>query len=208
MGKTQEIVAVLHQAQRRGQLPRGVIYIGGLGKNFTAIYDRFASRSERKLANLQILEDIRPALFSGKTLSDFRPRKGNLYLLPSGMMTESTTSNRVAEVFLAREENSVYFVGYTDPDSPAGKLRATPRGGQVALNDTGPQTVKCEIRHFDFTSHATREDLIEYALRIKPRHCILVHGDRLALEWFAAEIPRRAREIKVTIPESGAEIEL
>jgi Cft2 family RNA processing exonuclease len=209
MGKTQELLTLLYEAQRHGEIPHDTFFIGGLSKAFTEIYDRLSGSSERQNPRLHIQEDIRPQVFDWKTLNSFRPRKNHLYLLPSGMMSAHTTSNMFASNFLHREENAIFFVGYCDPDSPAGKLRATPHGEKIRLNPHDPELpVKCQVEHFDFTSHATRESILEYILTLHPRHCLLVHGDAPALTWFKDQLTARAPEMKVTIPPPGEEIDL
>ncbi len=209
MGKTQELLAVLHRSQRRGEIPDQPIHIGGLGKVFSQVYDRLASRSIRALPDLSIFEDIRPQILDWKKADHFKPERGKVYLLPSGMMTRNTTSHRVAKHFLNDERHSIFFVGYTDPDSPAGHLRATAPGDEVLLSrDDGPQAVRCEVRHFDFTAHALREDMLEFILRINPRVCALVHGDPEAAEWFRDQLLDQAPKMKAIIPEPGTRIPL
>jgi len=209
MGKTQELLAFLYQAQREGKIPQDTFYIGGLGRNFTEVYDRHAHCKERKFNSLQILEDIRPQVLDWKAVKDFRPRRSQLFLLPSGMMTGNTTSNRFARYFLARPENSIFFVGYTDPDSPAGKLRAKARGEKVEIHEEfGDQPITCRVEHFDFTSHATRESILAYIQKLNPRHTVLVHGDAPALEWFRQQLILSCPDMKVTVPPPGIEIEL
>lgn len=207
MGKTQEILTILDEAQRHGEIPDEPIYIGGLGRIFTEIYDKMAHRSERFLPNLQIMEDIHPQVFDWTKLKNFKQKKGQILLVPSGMMTEQTTSNRLAQHYLAREQGGIFFVGYCDPDSPAGRLKKTARGERVSLNpDFGDQPVLCSVKHFDFTSHALREDLLDFILEVKPKTCFLVHGDTAALTWFQSQLAEKAAGIKVHIPESGKEI--
>ena len=50
------------------------------------------------------------------------------------MMTENTLSNVMAEQVLPQEKNAILFVGYADPDSPAGLLKATPEGELVKMS--------------------------------------------------------------------------
>ena len=211
MGKTQELLTLLHQANRRGLLPYEKLWIGGLGKVFTQVHDRTADIAERLLPRLRILEDISPEVFDLKNAGRFKPQAGHLYLLPSGMMTEQTTSNRVAEKFLTRPEHAIFFVGYSDPDSPAGHLRKTPAGESVRLNvdmEGDGVPVKCPVRHFDFTSHAYREDLLDYIGRLQPKQCFLVHGDAPALAWFESELKRLHPKMQVIIPKPGEPIPL
>ena len=209
MGKTQELLAQLHFFQKSRRLPETPIYIGGLGRSFCEIYDRLAGRTRRKYPKLNLLDDIRPQVMDGRRARDFTPKKGHIYLISSGMMTENTLSNIFAQEFLAQERHSIFFVGYCDPESPAGRLRATKQGDMVTMNAVyGPQPVRCRVQHFDFTAHAQREDLLAYILEVQPRVCVLVHGDPPALAWFQQELAAKAPGMKVVIPPSGEKIEL
>jgi Cft2 family RNA processing exonuclease len=209
MGKTQELLAQLHFLQKSRRLPETPIYIGGLGRSFCEIYDRLAARTRRKHSKLRLLDDIEYQVMDGRRARDFNPKRGHIYLISSGMMTENTLSNIFAQEFLAHDRHSIFFVGYCDPDSPAGRLRATKRGDSVTLNATyGPQPVRCRVEHFDFTAHAQREDLLQYILEVNPRVCVLVHGDPGALAWFKQELSVHAPGMKVLIPEPGVGIEL
>jgi Cft2 family RNA processing exonuclease len=209
MGKTQELLAQLHFLQKIRRLPETPIYIGGLGRSFCEIYDRLAARSRRKYPKLRLLEDIPAQVMDGRRARDFSPKRGHIYLISSGMMTENTLSNIFAQQFLAHERHSVFFVGYCDPLSPAGLLQATPRGGSVTLNSAyGAQPVRCRVEHFDFTAHAQRDDLLAYILEVKPRTCVLVHGDPPALAWFQKELAERAPGMNVVVPPPGEGIEL
>ncbi|MDR2463900.1 MAG: MBL fold metallo-hydrolase [Verrucomicrobiales bacterium] len=210
LGKTQELITLLHQAMRRGDLPADtVLHIGGLGKVFTRIYDETADFSERAHRDLELMRDIRPQIFDLRKIAKFKPKKKHLYLLPSGMMAENTTSNLIAGHFLPHEENSIYFVGYSDPDSPAGRLRrAAADGERVTLNPRhGDHPIRSEVRHFDFTSHANRENLLNFIISAAPKNIALVHGDTDALAWFQQEIPRQLPAANVFIPAPGQRIE-
>lgn len=209
MGKTQELLAQLHFFQKTRRLPETPIYIGGLGRSFCEIYDRLAGRTRRRYPKLSLLDDIDPQVMDGRRARDFSPKKGHIYLISSGMMTENTLSNLFAQQFLAHERHSIFFVGYCDPDSPAGRLRATKRGDSVILNAAyGAQPVRSRVDYFDFTSHTQREDSLRYILDVKPRVCVLVHGDRPALDWFQQELAVQAPGMKVIIPPPGEGIEL
>lgn len=209
MGKTQELLAQLHFFQRQRRLPETPIYIGGLGRTFTEIYDRLSGRTRRQHQRLQMLETIQLQVMDGRRARDFSPKRGHIYLISSGMMTENTLSNIFAQEFLAHERHSIFFVGYCDPDSPAGRLRATPRGKEVTLNTQyGPQPMRCRVEHFDFTAHAQRDDLANYIVEANPRTCVLVHGDQPALDWFKQELTTRAPGMKVIVPPPGEPLEL
>ena len=58
LGRTQEILAMLALLMREGKLKPQPIYIGGLGRVFTEIYDLEAHRTHRQHTNLQLNEAL------------------------------------------------------------------------------------------------------------------------------------------------------
>ena len=54
LGRTQEMLALLALLMREGKLKKQPIYIGGLGRVFTEIYDLEAHRTHRQHTNLQL----------------------------------------------------------------------------------------------------------------------------------------------------------
>ena len=84
--------------------------------------------------------------------------------LSSGMMIPKTLSNIFAQRIVENPQHSIFFVGYADPESPAGLLRDAGTGGEVALDpDKPPQRIRCNIEQFQFSAHASRESLVAYA---------------------------------------------
>src|SRR6202030_304419 len=74
-----------------------------------------------------------------------------------------TLSNIFARRIIGNPRSSIFFVGYADPQSPAGILRATQPGAEVTLDPDEPaQRVRCHIEQFQFSAHAPREALIAY----------------------------------------------
>lgn len=209
LGKTQELLAMLHGMREQGDLPLTPLYIGGLGTKLSEIYDKLARDVPRKRPELQLLDHIAPFVVSGADAGSTPIKPRRIYALSSGMMTENTISNQFARRILEQPEHGIFFVGYADPESPAGKLRATPRGGKVALDKRAPeQTVACEVDAFQFSGHASRESLLAYATKLRPKTVLLVHGDPPALAWFQARLSESLPETRVIIPAPGEPVTL
>jgi Cft2 family RNA processing exonuclease len=209
LGKTQEILAMLYKFRRQRLLADFPIYIGGLSSKFTDIYDRRANMTRRQLSRLQLMRDAAPFILNDATVRDAPLRPGRAYVLSSGMMIPNTLSNVFARRLIENPQHSIFFVGYANPESPAGVLREAGAGGEVAL-DPGkpPQRVRCHIEQFQFSAHATRETLIEYARKISPRKIVLVHGDPPAVEWMRATLSNELPDAEVIVPAPGMELEL
>ena len=208
LGKTQEILTMLHLFKRQGELKDVPIYIGGLSTKITILHDQLASLAQRQYAGLQILDSIGPHVLSSRDIQTTQISRRRIYALSSGMMTEKTLSNQLAERFLSNARQSVFFVGYADPESPGGRLKAAQPGDFIQLDDALPsQKLSCQVREFDFSAHAPRELLFDYIRKLLPRVVILVHGDPPAVSWFEAKIAQEMPGTQVVIPEPGREYE-
>jgi Cft2 family RNA processing exonuclease len=209
LGKTQEILAMLYKFRRHRLLPEFPIYIGGLSSKFTDIYDWRAHTTRRQLPRLQLMREAAPFILNDETVRDAPLRARRAYVLSSGMMIPNTLSNVLGRRLIENPQHSIFFVGYANPESPAGLLREAGKGGEVALDpDKPPQRVRCNIEQFQFSAHATREGLIEYARKISTRKIVLVHGDPPAVEWMRATLAAELPNTDVIIPTPGQEIGL
>src|SRR5213594_4311590 len=209
LGKTQEVLAMLYKFRREKLLPEFPIYIGGLSSKMTDIYDRRAHMTRRQLPRLQLMRDAAPFILNDETVRDALLRAGRAYVLSSGMMIPNTLSKVLARRLIENPQHSIFFVGYANPESPAGLLREQRTNGEVALDpDKPPQRVRCNIEQFQFSAHATREGLIEYARKISPRKIVLVHGDPPAVEWMRATLAAELPTTDVIVPTPGEEIGL
>ncbi|HEX4638472.1 MAG TPA: MBL fold metallo-hydrolase [Chthoniobacterales bacterium] len=208
LGKTQEVLAMLYNFRREENLDFP-IYIGGLSAKITQIYDRRAQMGRRQFPRLQLLDELRPFVLNADTIQEARTRPGRVYALSSGMMTPKTLSNIFAQRVVDQPRQSIFFVGYADPESPAGILRNARQDEQVKLDPDEPsQRVRCHIEQFQFSAHASRESLIAYAGRLAPKKIILVHGDPPAVEWVRARLTNDLPNSEIVVPTPGVEMEL
>ncbi len=210
MGKTQEVATLLHNFKKDGSLPDVPVHIGGLSTKMTMIFDRYASTSPRRYPDFKILSEMDLVIASkSRRKRSLKYEPGHIYALSSGMMTEKTVSNGFARKFIDNPANSLLFVGYADPSTPAAKIRQAKRGSMITL-DPEQDDVKfdCELEVFDFSGHANRDDLLAYMKRVNAKKTILVHGDLAASKWFRAELQRDCPDMEVIIPISGQKIEL
>ncbi len=204
LGKTQEVLTMLHLFRERGELQGVPIYIGGLSTKITIVHDQLARLAPRQHERLQILDSISPYVLNGNDIQTTQINRKRIYALSSGMMTEKTLSNRLADRLLSDPKKSIFFVGYADPDSPGGRLKSARRGDLVQLDKNLPsREMKCDVQEFDFSAHAPRELLIDYIRKVAPRLIFLVHGDPPALTWFKDRIQQELPSATVMIPEPG-----
>ncbi len=209
LGKTQEVLAMMHGFRRQGLLTGEPIYIGGLSTKLTEIYDRLAKDVPRQKSELQILDAVAPYTLAGREGQNTAIRPGRIYGLSSGMMTEQTLSNVLARKMLSDPKQAIFFVGYSDPESAAGRIRAAAPGASVQLTAGGaPQRVACDVEQFSFSAHASREALRAYVNRVRPKTVVLVHGDRPAVAWFQGVLATDLPGTRIISPTPGETIEL
>ena len=205
IGKTQEVLAMIHRFKQEHRIRRSTpVYIGGLSTKMTRIYDQFSEVSRRRLPGFRILQEMEIATAERGT-GAIPYHNGCIYVLSSGMMTEKTVSNLFARRgILENKRHGLFFVGYADPESPAGRIRATVPGDSVVLDPALPPVpLRCEVRVFDFSGHATREALADYVCRVRPQKVLLVHGDKPATAWFQHELAARLPDSRVIVPVPG-----
>jgi Cft2 family RNA processing exonuclease len=208
LGKTQEVLTMLYHFKRRGALKETPIYIGGLSTKITVAHDQLASLTTRQHPGLQLLDSVGPVVLSGREIATTHINRRRIYALSSGMMTEKTLSNQLAERLIGDPRQSIFFVGYADPDSPGGRLKAARLGDQIQLDGQLPGgRLACNVKEFDFSAHAPREMLLEYIRKVAPRVVVLVHGDPSAVGWFAERIALELPATQAVIPEPGKEYE-
>jgi predicted metal-dependent RNase len=195
--------------RRRGELAQTPIYVGGLSTKITSAYDALAHSGDRTHPELALLQELAPYVLGGNEVHTMQPRKHCIYALSSGMMTEKTLSNIWVRKILPDPNQTLLFVGYSDPESPAGKLRLAKPGEKVLLDAAFPPVdVRCHLDSFNFSAHSSRETLLSYALALKPKKILLVHGDLPAIAWFREQITAQLPGTEVIVPPPGVSVTL
>ena len=204
LGRTQEILALLALLMREGKLKKQPIYIGGLGRVFTEIYDLEAHRTHRQHTNLQLHEALQLVVLEKGQAENMKLSGGKIFVITAGMMNEHTAAHDLAARMIGDERQSIFFVGYADPDSPAGRLKAAKQGETFVFSPgAGRVTKKCDMRDFALSAHANREDLLEFVGQVAPRVVLLGHGDDDSRAWFEGQIRSSWPKIKVIQPQPG-----
>lgn len=209
LGRTQEILAQLSLLMRSGEIQRQPIYIGGLGRVFTEIYDLQSHRAHRQHTNLSLTESLNLIVLEKGQTEKMRLTGPRIFVVTAGMMTEKTAAHELAARMVGDEKQAIFFVGYADPDTPGGRLKAAKQGETFMFSPSaGELTKRCEVDDFDLTAHANREDLIEFVGKVSPRTILLGHGDAPSRQWFEQEIRRRWPKIKVIQPAPGLSVDV
>jgi Cft2 family RNA processing exonuclease len=204
LGRTQEMLAMLALLMREGKLKKQPIYIGGLGRVFTEIYDIESPRTHRQHTNLKLNEALQLVVLEKGQAENMKLSGGKIFVITAGMMSENTAAHDLAARMIGDERQSIFFVGYAEPDSPAGRLKAAKLGETFVFSPSaGRVTKNCDMQDFDLTAHANRDDLLGFVGQVSPRAILLGHGDADARAWFEEQIRSRYPKIKIIQPQPG-----
>jgi Cft2 family RNA processing exonuclease len=193
---------------RAGHIPHQPIYVGGLGRVFTQIYDERAHLTNRRLPHLQLSEELEPVVLEREELDTINLNSGKIFVLTAGMLTESTPAHDLALRMMGDERHGIFFIGYTDPDTPGGRLRISKPGEPFIFSpDAGEATRRCEMLEFDLTAHANRDALLDFAGKVSPRVILLGHGELSSRQWFEEQLRARHPEVRIVQPAPGLVVE-
>jgi Cft2 family RNA processing exonuclease len=209
LGRTQEILALLALLTEKGKLRKQPIFIGGLGRVFTEIYDLEAHRTHRQYPNLQLDEALNLVVLEQGQAEKMKLTGGRLFVITAGMMSENTAAHNLALRMIGEKQHGIFFVGYADPDTPGGRLRAAKTGETFVFSPSGGEvTSRCRVENFDLTAHANREDILEFVGQVGPRAVLLTHGEEESRTWFEQQIRARHPKIKVLQPKPGEPVDV
>ncbi len=200
LGRTQEILVLLHRLIVKDRLPAVPIYLTGFGVVMNGVYDRLL----HKVYPDYRLQRLRTITY--QTLRGRRFRRPAIVLATSGMMHPNTLSYEIAADFLNERRNAIAFVGWADPETPGGSLREQKE--ERIRQIFGVSEVRCHIEVFRFSAHSHRLELLQLVKRLHPRTTILCHGETPALQWMWEKIRELGDQPDVIIPDPGEEIEL
>jgi Cft2 family RNA processing exonuclease len=208
LGRTQEILALLALEMRAKHLREQPVYIGGLGRVFTEIYDLEARRAHRMHPQLRLTEALDLQVLDKKQIETMRLGGGRLFVLTAGMMTEHTAAHDLAIRMMSDPRNGIFFVGYADPDTPGGRMKISKPGEPFMFSPTvGEVTRKCEVLDFDLTAHANREETLNFIGEVNPRTVLLVHGEESSRAWMEQQIRARHPKIRILQPQPQETVE-
>jgi len=200
LGRMQEMLSLLWEANRNRSLMPCPIFCTGLGVDLVDYYDEIARKTGLVHFSRKILKELKV-----RSLPQFDPIRGikdkGIYLVSSGMMTEKTPSYSLAATMMGMPHASILFVGYCDPDTPGGQIQRLRHGDHYLFDALDIETeLRANIESFDLSGHADRQELLDFANEVQPRAVILTHGDPLAREVFRKALEGGPRTLLDPIP--------
>ena len=185
LGRMQEIMAILHDARKFNKLVDCPIFSTGLGMDIADYFDQISKKTGLVHFTRTILKELKVRKSPRDLVPGKEPGQQGIYVVSSGMVVENTPSYVLASCLAGNARHSICFVGYCDPDTPGGHLLAANQGEEFLFAAVNIKTrIRANIERFEFSGHATRDELLDFAVKTQARSIVLTHGDPPARAWF------------------------
>jgi len=214
VGRTQEVVAVLHELIGRGAIPDVPLYVDSpMAREATGVFKRhpecFDDETRSMFANGGApfgFERLRYVATpdESRALNDLN--EPCIIISASGMCEGGRVLHHLQHA-LGNARNTILFVGFQGQGTLGRRLR----DGAETVNVFGePVRVRAEIVALDgFSAHADQHELLDWVARLQPapRTVFIVHGEPEPAETLA-RLLRERTPATVHVPEKGQEFEL
>ncbi|MDD5417833.1 MAG: beta-CASP ribonuclease aCPSF1 [Candidatus Nanoarchaeia archaeon] len=210
VGRAQEVMFVLEDMIRDGQIPEIPVYIDGMVWHVTAINTTYPEFMNREVRN-SIFKEGRNPLLSGvfKEVGSQKERiqlieeKGPCVILATSGMLSGGPSVEYFKRMAEDRRNSIVFVSYQGE----GTLGRRVQKGETRLpissdNRTNVFEVKMEVYSIEgLSGHADRRELMNYISNLNPRpkRVIINHGESSRCLDLASSIHKNFR-VETTAP--------
>ena len=197
LGRTQELLRVIEDATATGELPKGEVFIGGMGERLTEIYNDYKGTMWVAPGQMSRASEINRWLGDGTSfddvVDDLVTRDTFAYIIVSPAMLSGGWSRAFVHRMIEDERHAIVFTGYLPPHG--GGIRNLARlhtGAKFTLDDRHVE-IKCTWRpKATLSAHAPQHDLREFAKRMllggKEVAFGMVHGSPQAEDALAADV--------------------
>lgn len=209
LGRAQEVLLILNEYQRRGELPPVPIWADGMVRTICQAYPSFGEALPLALQeqNSQFFnERIRP-IANSEQRNALIWNPGAAIIVSSSGMLAGGPSLSYARAFAPKLQNAILLTGYQDEESPGRRLQElTERGSGSIRLGKDKVDVQCRLGTYSLSAHADEAQLISLTETLNPEHVFLVHGDASARQSLEKALSQRGRIVH--LPRAGQTVEL
>jgi len=197
VGRAQEVILILAQAMRRGDIPTFPVFVDGMVRSVNAVYasfiDELSPSLRRKMDKGEAVFYAEHVRSVDKSSDRTRVLSGPpCCIVASSGMLIGGASSYYAERLAGDPDNLIAITGYQDEESPGRALldlMQNKEGQDRTLILNGERvSVACRVEPYSLSAHADSGELTGLVQRLKPRTCFLVHGDEDARKSLAVAL--------------------
>ena len=207
LGRMQEVLAIIAEARQKRRLRKCPIYTAGLGMDICDAFDEIHRKFGQVRFTRSVVKDLECMRLPRGAGADMSIPEPSIFVVSSGMMVANTPSYGICARLLGDHHNTICFVGYCDPDTPGGQLMKANAGENFFFDALNRMVrIQAQVERINLTGHASREDLVAFAVASQPRTIVLTHGDPEARAWFECELYDAIPGVTVVDPVPGQPI--
>ncbi len=188
VGRAQEVMVVIEDAIKRGELEEIPIYVDGMVWDVTAIHTAYPEFLNSKIRKRVFHKDDNPFLNpvlkrvgSSKERKQVIEEEGSCVILATSGMLQGGPSVEYLKALGSYSKNALIFVSYQAEGSLGRRIQ---RGEREIMFVEGTKSevlkLNCDIATFEgFSGHSDRRQLLSFVSRCdpRPRRIILNHGE-------------------------------
>lgn len=203
-GRAQDILILIEEMVRSGQLKSLPVYIDGMVWDITAIhtaYPEFLNSHLRKLIfhknTNPFLSEIFKRVGSAKERKEVIENTGSCIILATSGMLVGGPSVEYLKNLGDNPNNSLLFTCYQAEGSLGKRIQNGEREFNFGKNGSQQETLKISmfVDKIEISDHADRKQLMNYVGRVEPRpkKIIIVHGESSGCLDLASSIHKQYR---------------
>ncbi|MFH1399796.1 MAG: beta-CASP ribonuclease aCPSF1 [Candidatus Woesearchaeota archaeon] len=204
-GRAQEVMLIIEELVRTGQLEKVPVFIDGMVWDITAIhtaYPEYLNSSVRRLIfhrdQNPFLSDIFRQVGSQKERKQIIEEVGSCVILATSGMLVGGPSVEYLKQLADNPKNSLIFVSYQGEGSLGRRIQRGERDFTFAGNGNQNEMVqlKMEVDTIEgFTGHSGRKQLMNFVYKCnpKPKRTLVVHGESSRCLDLASSIHKTMR---------------
>lgn len=199
VGRAQDITYVIREAKKQGKLDGVPLYLDGMVKPITNIYENIAHQTYPQIKEpLKLLDpelDIYKANAQSRAKLVSGEHEGPAIVISSSGMLVGGRSVEYARAFVKDRRNAILISGYQDEESPGKALLSLKRGGMLRLPDNEKVQVMCYVGRYHTSAHGDFNEISRLIKAAGPKKVALVHGDKRSLYPLKKELKKELRTV-------------
>lgn len=204
-GRAQEVMLLIEEMVRKGEMEAVPVYIDGMVWDITAIhtaYPEFLNSNVRKQIfhkdNNPFLSPIFKMVGSSKERKQIIEETGSCIIVATSGMLVGGPSVEYLKALADNPHNSLVFSCYQPEGSLGRRIREGEKEIVMRVDSTGkPDVLKInmEVHKIEITGHSDRRELMNFVAKCMPRpkKIIVNHGENSRCLDFSSSIHRQFR---------------
>jgi len=215
LGRTQELIYILHKLHNEGEIPIVPIYVDSpLSNSITEVFTKHSADFDRETWQDFLNNNESPFAFEKlnyvKTPAESKmlaQKLGPLIIIASSGMLEGGRVLHHLENNIGNPQSTIILTGYQAENTLGRKLQ----NGEKKVRIYGrPFDVRARVLNLDeLSAHADQNELLKYILALKDlKKLFLVHSEYQPAKIFSELVKEKRPDLEIIIPSQGESFEI